>query len=346
VLGALGGTGELSLGSLDDESSDTGVSYARSDGLPGSIGPATARPTATDHAAVDLFVPPDTGDEEIAVELAPDELEHRARKSPRSSPPTARPVSPDHASVDLFAPSDAAVAELASDELEQRTRKSWSLPAAARPAAADHAAVDRFAPPDAADEELAVELAPDELEHRARKRRSSPPVFAPEPPARRSAPVLPSLIEPPLHGSTPLLQSPATMVPSPKLGPMPRLAAVPSERQDAGSLGRRGFLRSPRARFGVGVLLAIVLGFIPAAVVGALRERSAFRAIDARVIAAQAAVDSPQSYEALDELRANQLEAKRSARRMIVITSMLLWAAAGGGLAYVWFKRMPWQRLG
>lgn len=213
---------------------------------------------------------------------------------------------------------------------------------AAKPPAASAAPIDRFAPPDAAAEELAVELAPDEVEHRARKRRSSPPVFAPEPPARRSAPVLPSLTEPPLRGSLPLLQSPATMLPSPKLGPSPHL---PRPAADPG-VGLVRWLRgSSRGRFAAGVLLAIALGFVPAAIVGALRERSAFHTIDARVVAAQSAATSQQSYDALDELRADQLEAKRGARRMIMLTSILLWAAASSGIAYVWFKRVPWDRL-
>ena len=283
VLGALGGDGQLSLGSLDDNSPGTPASYAANDGLPASIGPAASY---APHEGVSASIGP-------------------AAASPAASAPRARPV------------------------------------------AGTQAPVDRFAPPEAEAEELVVEIAPDELEHRARKRRSSPPVFAPEPPARRSAPILPSPSEPPLRGSTPLLQSPATMLPSPRLGPTPRLAPIPSEPRPAGgsSVAHR-LLASPRARFGAGVMLAIVLGFIPAAIVGALRVRSAFHAIDARVIAAQAAVDSPQSYDALDELRAGQLEAKRSARRAIVLTSMLLWAAAGGGLAYVWFKRLPWQRFG
>jgi hypothetical protein len=226
-----------------------------------------------------------------------------------------------------------------------------SVGSAARPVAPTHLSSDRFAkllpsdrfaPPELAIAEAAVELAPDEIAHRARKRNSSPPVFAPEPPARRSAPVLPSPTEPPLRGSMPLLQSPATMLPPPKLGPPPRTA--PPDLVVPGPLHR--LVGSPRARFATGVLLAIVLGFIPAAVIGGLRQRSAYRTIDERVAAVQAAVDSPQSYDALDAFRADQLEAKRSERRMIVLTSMLLWAAAGGGLAYVWFKRVPWNRFG
>jgi len=218
------------------------------------------------------------------------------------------------------------------------------------------APVDRFAPPEQAGEDFAVELAPDDVAHRARKRNSAPPVFAPEPPARREAPRLVSPSAPPLRGSMPLLQSPTTLPPprpgprahptlSPVLGALAPPAQVPEPRVARGMrspLYRLG--AAPRARFATGVLLAIVLGFIPAAVIGAVRQRSAFRTIDDRVAAVQAAVDSPQGYEALDAFRADQLEAKRSARRMIVLTSMLLWAAAGGGLAYVWFKRVPWSR--
>jgi hypothetical protein len=93
------------------------------------------------------------------------------------------------------------------------------------------------------------------------------------------------------------------------------------------------------------VVLAILLGFIPAHVVASLREVRTFRAIDSRVDAAQAAATTPDSYEALDAFRAQQLDDKRSAQRSIALTSLLIWAAVGGGLGYVWFRRVPWDRL-
>jgi hypothetical protein len=100
-----------------------------------------------------------------------------------------------------------------------------------------------------------------------------------------------------------------------------------------------------RMRFAAGVVLAIVLGFVPASIVAGIRERSAFGAIDGVVFAAQAAADTPDRYEALDALRAGQLDAKRSARRMIMLTALAIWAAAGGAVAYAWFRRVPWDRL-
>jgi hypothetical protein len=101
-------------------------------------------------------------------------------------------------------------------------------------------------------------------------------------------------------------------------------------------------LGSPRSRFVIGVLLAIVLGFVPANLVAGWRERSAYAAIDDKITAAQSAADAPDSYAALDAFRASQLEAKRSARRTIVMTAMLIWAVVGGAVAYGWFRRIPW----
>ncbi|HEY0989688.1 MAG TPA: hypothetical protein VGD80_21620, partial [Kofleriaceae bacterium] len=98
---------------------------------------------------------------------------------------------------------------------------------------------------------------------------------------------------------------------------------------------------SPRARFAVGVVLAIVLGFIPAHIVASMREDRAFRPIDAQVTAVQAAADTLASYNALDGLRAEQLDAKRSARNTIALTSMLMWAAASAAIGFVWFRRRP-----
>ena len=131
---------------------------------------------------------------------------------------------------------------------------------------------------------------------------------------------------------------------SPVLAPTPRRAPQGTPRI---RLATQAYVvRSPRARFAAGVLLAIVFGFVPAHIVASQREDQAYRPIDARVIATQAAVDSQASYDALDAFRAQQLDAKRDARTKIALTAMLVWAAAGSVLAYVWFRRVPWARLG
>lgn len=231
-----------------------------------------------------------------------------------------------------FSPSDRAPPEIAP--ALPRPASPPPVQASREPAPSSP---DRFAPPGAASEDLVVELADDELAYRAHKRMSSPPQVAAESPPR----------------STPGVTAPATRTPAMPPGPptTPRLAPTPQHRPEAvepriNVATERRSPASPRVRFAAGVVLAIVLGFIPAHVVAAMREQRAFHAIDARVIAAQDAADSQQSYDALDAMRAAQLDAKHSAQRRIALASMLIWAVAGGAIAYVWFRRIAREQPG
>src|SRR5690606_23402455 len=103
---------------------------------------------------------------------------------------------------------------------------------------------------------------------------------------------------------------------------------------------------TPRARFAAGVILAILLGFVPAHLIAAAREDAAFRAIDAQIEATQRAATTADMYAQLDKFRAAQLARKESERQMIALTPMLIWAPAGAGPAYLWFRRIPWDQLG
>jgi len=104
-------------------------------------------------------------------------------------------------------------------------------------------------------------------------------------------------------------------------------------------------LRDARARLAVGVVVAIVLGFVPAHLVASARESSELRAIDDRVAVVQADADSQDSYDALDAFRTKQLELKQHKRTMIMLSSLVIWALVGGAIGYVWVKRLPWHRL-
>jgi hypothetical protein len=103
-------------------------------------------------------------------------------------------------------------------------------------------------------------------------------------------------------------------------------------------VARLPVLGSARVQLVAGVALAIGFGFVPAHLVGGMRERSAFGAIDAKIAAVQSTADTPDSYAALDAFRAEQLDAKYSARRSIAVTSLLVWAAVGAALALGWFS--------
>ena len=177
---------------------------------------------------------------------------------------------------------------------------------------------DRFRPPDADDDDRPVELAVDELEHRARKRVPTPPAteaVAPPPPAQGRTSTRP-------------------------LSPAARAAGEPVAVMRRPS--RLGVLGDDGHRFAAGVLLAIVLGFVPAHLISSSRERSAYAAIDAAVDVQQA---KPDEYDSLDAFRARKLDDKRGAKHDAMILAFALWGLVGGGIAYGWFRRVPWDRL-
>jgi hypothetical protein len=168
--------------------------------------------------------------------------------------------------------------------------------------------LDLFAPPDAGEEHVAVELAADEVEYKARKQTPLPmPVAVPP---RDATPI-------PQRSSSPAIAQ-ATQAPArSKLGPLADL----------------------KIRFAAGVVAAILVGFLPATLIASIRERSAFKAIDDSYV--QTTLDPANQTADVD---ASFLDKKKSARRDIALTSMLIWAIGGGAIAYVWFRRVPWDR--
>jgi hypothetical protein len=196
---------------------------------------------------------------------------------------------------------------------------------AAKPAKRDKpkdVPLDLFAPPDAQDAELKVDIASDEIEESAR-RRPSTPVVGEEPAPRTSSAQLSSAAEPPARRSQPALQADVAVARSSKLGP----------------------LGDERVRFVAGVVLAILIGFVPAHVVAAAREKSAYKAIDTKVMAVQQLADTPEAYAALDKMRADQLARKEGEQRNAAIIALAIWALVGGAVAFGWFKKIPWDRF-
>lgn len=164
---------------------------------------------------------------------------------------------------------------------------------------------DMFAPPDAEEAEQVVNLAPVEA--------------AASRPQHRSA-------------QSPPLGVPTT--PAMRKGPI----------SQGTSMGGVAVPEMPRSRLVAGVILAILIGFLPAHLIASMRETSAFQKIDDEIIATQAAADTPEMYATLDSFRDAQLKRKESERRSIALTSMLIWAVVAAGVGYVWFRRIPWDR--
>lgn len=186
--------------------------------------------------------------------------------------------------------------------------------------------VDLFAPPEAQQGEMKMELATDEIAHReSRKKIPTSPV--PEP----------IVGQPP---TSPVLRKKPVTTPPPN----PGVVRMPSidEAESASSN------EAPRWRLAAGVLASVVLGFIPAHCVASIRESSVDETIDAHVISVQAQAhqaSAPIPYAQLDAFRAEQQAKKKSQHRNIALVSMLIWAVAGAGVGYVWFRRVPWDKI-
>ena len=185
--------------------------------------------------------------------------------------------------------------------------------AKAKPARPKDEPLDLFEPPDAGSANFQVELAEDEIERSAKKRASTPP---PNEPAVEAA-------------------APVERRSQPSMAP----ATAPAAASPRGNL-----LGDPRVRLVAGVVLAILIGFVPAHFVASIREKSAYAAVDREIDTTQQEAQTMDAYNALDARRDELLARKYDERRSIAITALLLWAAAGAGIAYVWFRRIPWNR--
>ncbi len=196
------------------------------------------------------------------------------------------PSAPSAASGAAFGPPDAGAGTRSASNgapvaaAAQPARPGPARAAGATPAPPRDEPLDMFAPPDAEAASLQVDLAPDEVE-RAAKRRVSPP---PEPEAAAG--------EPPPRVSRSSLQPPN------EPGSRHARASQPALTGATGATGAASHARpglgDPRVRFALGVVLAIVLGFVPAHLVARMREHSEFTAIDDKVIAIRARRGHPR----------------------------------------------------
>ncbi|MBL8620393.1 MAG: hypothetical protein JNK64_03790 [Myxococcales bacterium] len=184
-------------------------------------------------------------------------------------------------------------------------------------AAAEPVLFDPFAPPEMQSEEQELVLA---VERKPKQSAAPPPATV-----AAEAPLPPP----------PTMHAPA----APGAPAAPRAAAAPR-----GSA--LGFLRDEGARFVVGVVLVTLLGAIPALLIGSARVSSAFARLDNDLAQRQdKARKNRDDWEQLDRVRASFMTRKRDERQTIAITSVLMWAVVSGGLAFVWFRKIDWDRV-
>ena len=123
--------------------------------------------------------------------------------------------------------------------------------------------VDMFAPPDAESDELKVDIAADEQELSAQATAHDRPPAAP---------------------------------PLARARPQSRLAIGAARRRSRRS--RASSARSPneRVRTIAGVVLAILIGFLPAHLIARSREASAYRELDTQLVSLQAQAETPEAW--------------------------------------------------
>jgi hypothetical protein len=295
--------------------------------LPASIGPASpqgaARAERPREEPVDLFAPPDELAGEVAVELAVDELAYRARKrgpeAGRGDDPPARRA----------AAATPMAYELATSRTSTRPGPQMARPPAGAGSTASRTERAAHGQPGASSGQRESIDSPGRGDQASLDRGDQASSGRGEPsPSGRSDHASSSRGDQASSGSGEPgagATSMGTGAASWLANPMHRLAA-------------------PRTRLAVGVVLAIVLGFLPADIISTMRERAMQHEIDGKVLAAQAAADTPDRYAALEAFRAEQLAAKRSQHRTIALTALLIWAAAGGAVGYAWFRVIRWDR--
>jgi hypothetical protein len=99
-----------------------------------------------------------------------------------------------------------------------------------------------------------------------------------------------------------------------------------------------------RARFGVGVLLAVLLGYVVMSFVASGREASRYSHVIAELEAEYDAADTIVAWEALDDARAVALKTLEKRRLNIIIMAVIVWLVVAGLFALLWLRVIDWSR--
>jgi hypothetical protein len=143
------------------------------------------------------------------------------------------------------------------------------------------------------------------------------------------------------------LTAPAAPGPVEPAGPDTRPGGLAGAQAQLGrgvDAARRALRENARVRFAVGVLLALLLGFVPAHIYAVASEGSEYSALRKQVRDAYADARTTEDWQGLDQVRAGTLEVMASRRLHIAINASLVWAGVGALLAWVWFRKLPWPQ--
>lgn len=185
-------------------------------------------------------------------------------------------------------------------------------PSSPRAEAAPPPPRDAFAAPDSQEEELVLAL----------------PQAAPKPKPQTLAPAA---------------SSPASTAPTKDLSVRPPLRRPSAESvsvsEDDVPADQAPLMERPRARFVLGLLLALVIGYLPAHLYSSHAESRDFAAIRLEVVEAQKGDLSLLQWEDLAIVRADAQRRMASARTRIFVSTLVLWLLCGSGVGYLWWRR-------
>ncbi|HUS64321.1 MAG TPA: hypothetical protein VMZ28_07245 [Kofleriaceae bacterium] len=196
--------------------------------------------------------------------------------------------------------------------------------------------------------ERAVASAPPAPRRARPSKPSAPPVdpFAPPDAARESALELED--KPAYAGTVAAPPAPATMAAgAPSLGGTRSAAAVAgSSSLYKGPLLERmrdTMANDPRARFLAGVLLAFLVGLIPAQLFAMWRTDVARDEVSSALQGEYRQASTPELWATLETAREDASALMSSRQRRVAVSAALLWVATGAGVAFLWFRVIDWD---
>ncbi len=131
--------------------------------------------------------------------------------------------------------------------------------------------------------------------------------------------------------------------PAPIASPAPAAVRVDGGPASPMARARNQLAADSRLRVLVGVMLALLIGFVAAHLAASVQERG-YAALDARLVAQRAeAGETLVAWQAFAERRQEHLARKQAMQTRIAITGLLVWGLAAAGVGYLWFRRIPWQ---
>jgi hypothetical protein len=319
-LGALGGDMPLSLSTLDGED-DHELSASRNVGLSASFGPPPD--TARGRVAAPAAPARATASSQMAIVDPSDEVDVAMDDDDAGAGDPIWDLS-DDISLDTSMLDDRSSMPASIGPAAGARDLGGSLPASIGPAAGARdlgGPAAMFAPPDAGDDiPLALEV-----EVRKKPANAPPPSMASDPHSAHDSHGG--------HGGHGAVASERSSTQQPQVTRAPGESAFKTYGKDE------------RVRFVAGVVVAAALGCVPALVLHSVRERSAFADLDTRLHQQQAQVLTTGDWDNLDRVRASYIEKKKAERTSIAVTSMLLWVAVSGAVAFVWFRKVDWDRI-